>query len=205
MHFSRASIALLAAGLASAQLPNVPNCSLNCFVSALSADGCSSLLDFACHCQKPELVSSITPCVQSSCNVADQSSVSSAVVSQCSAAGHPISVPSVGAASTTASETTTTTASSTQTVTTTTTSSTGSATSSSAASSSPSSSSAASSSHQHSSSSASATATVTSTQSSSASTSASASATTTLSNNAGSDKANVAGVAAVAAAALYLL
>ncbi|GIK05663.1 hypothetical protein Aspvir_009776 [Aspergillus viridinutans] len=204
MHFSRASIALLAAGLVSAQLPNVPACSLNCFVSALSADGCSSLTDFACHCQKPDLVPSITPCVQSACNIADQSSVSSAVVSQCSAAGHPISVPSVGAASTTASETTTTTESSTQTVTTTTTSSTGSTTSSSTVSSTTSSS-PASSSHHHSSSSASTTRTLTSTESSSASTSASASATTTLSNNAGSDKANVAGVAAVAAAALYLL
>ncbi|KAF4278413.1 hypothetical protein KXW14_005426 [Aspergillus fumigatus] len=202
MHFSRTSLILFAAGLASAQLPNVPGCSLDCFVAALSADGCSSLTDFACHCQKPELVSNITPCVQSACNIADQSSVSVAFVSQCSAAGHPISVPPVGAASTTASETATTTESSTQT--TTGTSSTASKTSSSAASSTPSSSSA-SSSHHHSSSSALTTRTLTSTEPSSQSTSASAAATTTLSGNAGSEKANVAGVVAVAAAALYLL
>ncbi|RHZ60050.1 hypothetical protein CDV55_106441 [Aspergillus turcosus] len=203
MHFSRASLALLAAGLASAQIPDLPSCSLNCFVSALSSDGCSSLTDYACHCQKPQLVSDVTPCVQSACNLADQSSVSSAVVSQCSAAGHPISVPPVSAASTTASETTTTTESSTQTVTQTTTG-TSTASSTGTSSTTPSSSSP-SSSHHHSSSSVSTTTTSTSTESTTTTTSFSASATTTLSNNVGSNKANVAGVAAVAAAALYVL
>ncbi|KAF7121565.1 hypothetical protein CNMCM5793_009035 [Aspergillus hiratsukae] len=202
MHFSRASLALLAAGLASAQIPDLPSCSLNCFVSALSNDGCSSLTDYACHCQKPQLVSDVTPCVQSACNIADQSSVSSAVVSECSAAGHPISVPSVGTASTTTSETTTTTESSTQTVTSTT---TGTSTASSTGASSTTPSSSSPSSSQHRSSSASSTTTSTSTETSTSTTSSSASATTTLSNNAGSNKGNVAGVAAVAAAALYVL
>ncbi|OQD76706.1 hypothetical protein PENDEC_c004G00793 [Penicillium decumbens] len=111
MQFSTALIALVAAGLANAQLPNVPACSLNCFVSALTSDGCSTLTDFACHCQKPALVSTITPCVQKACPVADQISVSSVVVAQCSSAGHPISVPSIEP--TTAAGTTTTESSST--------------------------------------------------------------------------------------------
>ncbi|KAJ5184158.1 hypothetical protein N7492_001774 [Penicillium capsulatum] len=92
MQFSHALIALAAASLANAQIPDVPPCSLNCFVSALSNDGCSALLDFACHCQKTELITNITPCVEKECKVADQVSVSNAVVSQCSEAGHPISI-----------------------------------------------------------------------------------------------------------------
>ncbi|KAL2222247.1 immunoreactive protein [Thermoascus aurantiacus ATCC 26904] len=106
MQFSHALVALVAAGLASAQLPDIPNCSLNCFVTALTSDGCSSLTDFACHCQKPQLISEVTPCVQQNCDLAAQSSVSSVVVSQCSAAGHPISLPAVGGGSTTAAATT---------------------------------------------------------------------------------------------------
>ncbi|KAJ6133881.1 GPI-anchored CFEM domain protein B [Penicillium sp. IBT 18751x] len=108
MKFSTTLVALVAAGLANAQLPDVPTCSLNCFVSALTSDGCSALTDFACHCQKPALVSSITPCVQKACDVADQISVSNAVVAQCSSAGHPIVVPPIetttsGASSSTSS------------------------------------------------------------------------------------------------------
>ncbi|CAG8903415.1 unnamed protein product [Penicillium egyptiacum] len=95
MKFSTTLIALVAAGLASAQLPNVPACSLSCFLSALQSDGCSELLDFACHCQKTELVSSITPCVEKACEYKDQVSVSNAVVDQCSSAGHPISIPPI--------------------------------------------------------------------------------------------------------------
>lgn len=95
MQFSHALIALVAASLANAQLPDVPKCSLNCFVSALTSDGCSELTDFACHCQKTQLISSVTPCVQKACEVSDQISVSNVVVSQCSAAGHPISVPPI--------------------------------------------------------------------------------------------------------------
>ncbi|KAJ5194630.1 GPI-anchored CFEM domain protein B [Penicillium cinerascens] len=72
MKFSTAVVALVAAGLANAQLPNVPKCSLDCFVNALTSDGCSGLTDFACHCQKPALVSDITPCVKKACDVADQ-------------------------------------------------------------------------------------------------------------------------------------
>ncbi|KAJ5983021.1 hypothetical protein N7481_005120 [Penicillium waksmanii] len=95
MQFSHALIALVAASLANAQLPDVPACSLNCFVTALTTDGCSALTDFACHCQKTSLVSSITPCVQKACPVSDQISVSNAVVAQCKSAGHPIVVPPI--------------------------------------------------------------------------------------------------------------
>lgn len=69
-------------------------------------------MDFACHCQKPGLASTVAPCVEKACDVADQicmskhsplitypanldSAVSKAVVSQCSAAGYPISVPPI--------------------------------------------------------------------------------------------------------------
>ncbi|RAK86310.1 CFEM-domain-containing protein [Aspergillus costaricaensis CBS 115574] len=89
-------LVLLASTLATAQLPNIPSCSINCFISAFQHDGCSQLTDFACHCQKPDLPTTITPCVQKACNVADQSAVSSEVVRQCSIAGHPISIPPVG-------------------------------------------------------------------------------------------------------------
>ncbi|KAJ5940385.1 hypothetical protein N7516_000553 [Penicillium verrucosum] len=95
MKFSTTLIAFAAAGLASAQLPNVPACSLSCFLSALQGDGCSELLDFKCHCQKTELVSSITPCVAKACEHSDQVSVSNAVVEQCSSAGQPISIPPI--------------------------------------------------------------------------------------------------------------
>ncbi|KAI1970623.1 hypothetical protein LOZ56_003587 [Ophidiomyces ophidiicola] len=96
MQFSHALIALVAAGLANAQLPNVPSCSIQCFVSALGASGCSPITDFKCQCGKPELVGKIAPCVLSSCPApSDQSAVSSAVSSVCSAAGVPIQVPAV--------------------------------------------------------------------------------------------------------------
>ncbi|RJE18855.1 hypothetical protein PHISCL_08811 [Aspergillus sclerotialis] len=96
MQFSHSLIVLVAAGLANAQgLPNLPPCSLNCFVSALGNDGCTPLTNFACHCQVPGLAEKITPCVKDACDVAAQSSVSSIVVSQCSAAKHPITLPPV--------------------------------------------------------------------------------------------------------------
>ncbi|KAG2416754.1 hypothetical protein HFD88_007970 [Aspergillus terreus] len=97
----------LAAGLAYGQLPNIPQCALQCFVTALTQDGCSQLTDFACHCQKPQLVGSVTPCVQQNCpDINQQASVSNVVVSQCSQVGHPISVPPVKPTTTTAATTT---------------------------------------------------------------------------------------------------
>ncbi|EEQ91817.1 hypothetical protein RJZ56_000819 [Blastomyces dermatitidis] len=96
MQFSHALIALVAASLANAQLPDIPPCALNCFVEALAGDGCSSLTDFECHCKVPTLPGKITPCVEAACEPDAQSSVSNIVVSQCSAAGVPIELPPVG-------------------------------------------------------------------------------------------------------------
>ncbi|EEQ30068.1 hypothetical protein McanMca71_000397 [Microsporum canis] len=99
MKFSQAVVALAAATVVSAQLPDVPPCSLSCFVDALGSDGCSDLTDFKCHCSKAELPSKITPCVKAACPVEDQIKVSNAVVDQCSKAGNPISIPPVGESS----------------------------------------------------------------------------------------------------------
>ncbi|KAF3490852.1 uncharacterized protein GIQ15_00369 [Arthroderma uncinatum] len=96
MKFSQAVVALAAASVATAQgLPDVPPCSLSCFVEALGGDGCSELTDFKCHCSKPELPGKITPCVKAACPIEDQIIVSKAVVKQCSQAGNPISIPPV--------------------------------------------------------------------------------------------------------------
>ncbi|KAI1957952.1 hypothetical protein LOZ58_005426 [Ophidiomyces ophidiicola] len=96
MQFSHALIALVAAGIANAQLPNVPTCSISCFVAAFGQSGCTPLTNFKCQCGKPELIGQIAPCVLEKCPAAsDQSSVSSAVVSVCKAAGVPIEVPPV--------------------------------------------------------------------------------------------------------------
>ncbi|KAL2870661.1 CFEM domain-containing protein [Aspergillus lucknowensis] len=72
----------------------------------MSHDGCSSLTDFACHCRQPALVSEVTPCVQQSCNVQDQSSVSNAVTAECSSVGVPISIPPVTGSTTQSNPTT---------------------------------------------------------------------------------------------------
>ncbi|KAE8162224.1 hypothetical protein BDV40DRAFT_300566 [Aspergillus tamarii] len=101
---------ILLTSLAAAQtIPNIPPCAASCLINALQGDGCPSITDFACHCQKPELVPKVSPCVARACPIVDQSSVSNVVVSACSSAGHPISVPNPGA-STTPQATTTTTA-----------------------------------------------------------------------------------------------
>ncbi|KAH8699114.1 hypothetical protein BGW36DRAFT_406949 [Talaromyces proteolyticus] len=90
-------------------LPDVPQCSLSCFATALSSDGCSSLDDFACHCAKSGLVSDISSCLESNCSNADQSSAFSAISSICSSVGHPVSVSSATATATATSAVTTTT------------------------------------------------------------------------------------------------
>ncbi|KAK2767681.1 hypothetical protein FQN54_003839 [Arachnomyces sp. PD_36] len=95
MQFSLAFLALAASSLVAAQLPPVPQCSLNCFSSALTSDGCSGLTDFKCHCQKPALKQKITPCVKEACSKADQSKVSNVVVSVCKSVGEPIQLPPV--------------------------------------------------------------------------------------------------------------
>ncbi|RMJ21973.1 hypothetical protein PHISP_07164 [Aspergillus sp. HF37] len=103
MHFFRVLLALVAATLASAQVPDLPQCSMMCFIDALATDGCTPLTNFACHCQQPSLVEDVTPCVRQNCDKAAQSSVSSIVVSICSEAGHPVTIPPINGASTTLS------------------------------------------------------------------------------------------------------
>ncbi|CEL09455.1 hypothetical protein ASPCAL12590 [Aspergillus calidoustus] len=88
-------ISFLGVSLALAQLIDLPQCSIQCILTAMSQDGCSSLTDFACHCRQPSLVTEVTPCVQRDCNLQDQSSVSNAVTAQCSSVGVPISIPPV--------------------------------------------------------------------------------------------------------------
>ncbi|PKY06114.1 CFEM-domain-containing protein [Aspergillus campestris IBT 28561] len=100
---------VLAAALVSAQtLPDIPGCSMQCFLDALMNDGCPGLMDFGCHCQKPELVSKVTPCVKSSCGIPEQATVSDVVMKQCASAGHAISIPPVGEATPTATATSST-------------------------------------------------------------------------------------------------
>ncbi|KAJ5200703.1 Extracellular membrane protein CFEM domain [Penicillium cf. griseofulvum] len=205
MKFSTTLIALVAAGLASAQLPDVPACSLSCFVSALGGDGCSELLDFECHCQKPELVSSITPCVEKACEYEDRVSVSNAVTNQCKSAGHPISIPPIksdgGKESSTAAPTTTSAAETTAKPTETSESSSAVETSSSSAAVPP----PAGTTSTGSTSVGSSSGVATSTPLVSKTGSAPSSSSSPAFNGAGSVKGNLAGVAAIAAAAAYVL
>lgn len=208
MKFSSTLIAFAAAGLASAQLPNVPACSLSCFLSALQSDGCSELLDFNCHCQKTELVSSITPCVEKACEHSDQVSVSNAVVGQCSSAGHPISIPPIEtSASSSASASETSTPSSAPAETTATATPTASASESSSAVESSSSSAVETESSTTGGSApvGSSSGVATSTPLVSTTESATASSSSPAFNGAGNVKGNLAGVAALAAAAAYVL
>ncbi|KAL1599577.1 hypothetical protein SLS60_007380 [Paraconiothyrium brasiliense] len=83
------------AGVASAQLADLPQCSLQCFLTALGGDGCSELTDFKCHCEKSDsLLSSVTPCVQGACTADEQAEVIKGVQNTCASAGVTISVPS---------------------------------------------------------------------------------------------------------------
>ncbi|KAF1972957.1 CFEM-domain-containing protein [Bimuria novae-zelandiae CBS 107.79] len=90
------------AGVASAQLADLPQCSLQCFLTALGSDGCSQLTDFKCHCEKSDtLFSSVTPCVQKACTADEQAEVITGVQKTCAQAGVTISVPVPSAAATT--------------------------------------------------------------------------------------------------------
>ncbi|KAL3433520.1 hypothetical protein BDV09DRAFT_110077 [Aspergillus tetrazonus] len=102
--FVAATLLLRASIILAQDLPDLPSCSLQCFLSAMSNDGCPSLTDFACHCRQPALVSEVAPCVEQSCSKQDQSSVSNIVMTACSSAGVPISVPPVDGGTTTITE-----------------------------------------------------------------------------------------------------
>ncbi|KAL5389954.1 hypothetical protein DPSP01_002013 [Paraphaeosphaeria sporulosa] len=86
------------AGVASAQLADLPQCSLQCFLTALGSDGCSELTDFKCHCEKSDaLLASVTPCVQGACTADEQAEVIKGVENTCASAGVTISVPAPSA------------------------------------------------------------------------------------------------------------
>ncbi|KAK7615829.1 CFEM domain-containing protein, partial [Phyllosticta citricarpa] len=89
-----AAIALSMVSVAYSQaVTDLPNCAVNCFVQVLSNDGCSSLGDFECHCKKPGLVESVTPCVEKACSVADQETVVKDVVALCQEYGVQLTIP----------------------------------------------------------------------------------------------------------------
>ncbi|KAL5116755.1 hypothetical protein ACEQ8H_005367 [Pleosporales sp. CAS-2024a] len=98
--FAIASVMALAS-VASAQLTNIPSCALACLLTPLGSDGCSSINDFKCHCQKgSSLLSTVQPCVQGACSASDQAKTITAVQKTCEDAGVPISIPNAsGAAS----------------------------------------------------------------------------------------------------------
>lgn len=91
--FAIASVIALAS-VASAQLNSIPQCALSCLVGPLSSDGCSSLTDFNCHCQKgASLIATVEPCVSSACSASDQAATLAAIQQTCKNAGIPIEVP----------------------------------------------------------------------------------------------------------------
>jgi hypothetical protein len=101
--FAIASIIALAS-VASAQLDNIPSCALTCFVGPLGSDGCSSLTDFKCHCQKgTALLATVKPCVEKACSAADQATTIQAVEKTCQDAGVPIQIPAASSAAAAAS------------------------------------------------------------------------------------------------------
>lgn len=73
---------------------------LSCFIGPLTSDGCSSLTDFKCHCQKgAQLLSSVQPCVEGACSSSDKDATIAAVQKTCAENGAPIQIPGAGAAS----------------------------------------------------------------------------------------------------------
>ncbi|OAK98688.1 CFEM-domain-containing protein [Phaeosphaeriaceae sp. SRC1lsM3a] len=97
--FAIASVLALAT-VGSAQLNNIPQCALSCFIGPLTSDGCSSLTDFKCHCQKgAQLLSSVQPCVEGACSSSDKDATIAAVQKTCAENGAPIQIPGAGAAS----------------------------------------------------------------------------------------------------------
>ncbi|KAF1365056.1 CFEM-domain-containing protein [Lizonia empirigonia] len=110
--FAVASIIALAT-VASAQLDNIPSCALNCFISPLTSDGCSSLTDFACHCKKgTELLATVQPCVKGACSADDQATTITAVEKTCQDAGVPLEIPDTSSAASSAASSATSAASS---------------------------------------------------------------------------------------------
>jgi len=85
---------LAAIAVVSAQdLSQLPTCAQTCFAGAIAQTSCS-LTDFPCLCRDTAFQNTVTQCVQSSCNQADQASTVSLSSQQCASAGVSLSLPS---------------------------------------------------------------------------------------------------------------
>jgi hypothetical protein len=93
MKYTTTILALVAA-VAAQSIADLPSCSLSCVLQGVQGTGCSTT-DFACSCQKADVLTPIvTPCVQSACpDAADQAKVISTLEGICAGAGFPINVP----------------------------------------------------------------------------------------------------------------
>jgi hypothetical protein len=77
-----------------AQFDNIPKCAVACFLGPLGSDGCTDILDFACHCKKgTELLGEVQPCTKKACSEADQKTTIEAVETTCKGVGVPIEIP----------------------------------------------------------------------------------------------------------------
>lgn len=87
-------IAAFAALTAAQSIADLPQCSLSCLLSGVSATGCGST-DLACACKNADkLTPSVVPCVQKACpSSSDQEKVMSVLSGLCAAAGQPINAP----------------------------------------------------------------------------------------------------------------
>jgi hypothetical protein len=88
------AVAIAMAAVATAQLEGIPKCALPCLLTPLTTDGCESVTDFKCHCEKADsLFSSALPCVEKECEAADQATTIQAVEQACAGVGVPVEVP----------------------------------------------------------------------------------------------------------------
>ncbi|ORY11451.1 hypothetical protein BCR34DRAFT_484195, partial [Clohesyomyces aquaticus] len=66
---------------------NIPKCALQCFIDALSNDGCNSETDFSCHCTDGKVLSSATSCVDKACSTSDKNTAFAQIRGGCKAVG----------------------------------------------------------------------------------------------------------------------
>ncbi|CAK7214629.1 hypothetical protein SCUCBS95973_002211 [Sporothrix curviconia] len=87
-----------------------PSCSINCFTSIVSTDGCAES-DFDCHCAVPTMYSNMSACVTKVCDTTDSDDFLDNFVASCASLGVTMEgAPDVTASSTAAASTATATA-----------------------------------------------------------------------------------------------
>lgn len=92
MKFTLAVAAAIIAFVQAQSISDLPSCSLSCIVTAVEGTGCG-VTDYACACGKAaQLTASVTPCVESACDAADQAKVVSVLEGICSSVGVPITI-----------------------------------------------------------------------------------------------------------------